>query len=258
MRGYGRSAKPTAVADYRMVRNVSDAVVDALGEGPGPRRPRLGAPIAWTSGPFVLDRFRGVAGPSVPHAPPSAGPRPTAAMRAMAGPDAEFYVEYFQSVGRAEAEIEKDVRQWLLGFYWCAGGNIENGPNISLVPKGTEMRDQFQYPAVMPSWMTEEDLDYYTAAFEAGASCPCRATATSTGTGRTSGPIRASPSSFRPCLLAAIGTVPPFGSAGHCEVQRDSAEAPSLGDSRRLRPLGAARRSEGDNALLLDWLGALP
>ena len=162
VRGYGRSAKPTAVADYRMVRNVSDVVgvVDALGEGPVALVGHdWGAPIAWTSALLRPDRFRGVAGLSVPYAPPSAGPRPTAAMRAMAGPDAEFYVEYFQSVGRAEAEIEKDVRQWLLGFYWCAGGNIENGPNISLVPKGTEMRDQFQYPAVMPSWMTEEDLD---------------------------------------------------------------------------------------------------
>ena len=171
VRGYGRSAKPTTVADYRMVRNVADVVgvVDALGEGPVALVGHdWGAPIAWTSALLRPDRFRGVAGLSVPYAPPSAGPRPTSAMRAMAGPDAEFYVEYFQSVGRAEAEIEKDVRQWLLGFYWCAGGNIENGPNISLVPRGTEMRDQFQYPEVMPSWMTDEDLDYYAAAFEAG------------------------------------------------------------------------------------------
>ena len=150
VRGYGRSAKPTAVADYAWCATSPTSWCGgrARGGSRGPHRPR-GAPIAWTSALLRPDRFRGVAGLSVPYAPPSGGPRPTAAMRAMAGPDAEFYVEYFQSVGRAEAEIEKDVRQWLLGFYWCAGGNIENGPNISLVPKGTEMRDQFQYPAVM-------------------------------------------------------------------------------------------------------------
>ncbi|MGB0407309.1 MAG: alpha/beta fold hydrolase, partial [Pseudomonadales bacterium] len=77
VRGYGRSAKPTAVADYRMVRNVSDVVgvVDALGEGPVALVGHdWGAPIAWTSALLRPDRFRGVAGLSVPYAPPSAGP----------------------------------------------------------------------------------------------------------------------------------------------------------------------------------------
>src|SRR5262245_47021093 len=38
VRGYGRSSKPTAVADYRMVKNVGDVVglVAELGGGPVP------------------------------------------------------------------------------------------------------------------------------------------------------------------------------------------------------------------------------
>ena len=39
-------------------------------------------------------------------------------------PDEEFYVQYFQEPGRAEAEIERSVRDWLLGFYWCASGDV--------------------------------------------------------------------------------------------------------------------------------------
>jgi hypothetical protein len=32
------------------------------------------------------------------------------------GGDEEFYVSYFQEAGRAEAEIEPDVRGWLAGI----------------------------------------------------------------------------------------------------------------------------------------------
>ena len=43
------------------------------------------------------------------------------AFRAMGG-DEEFYIEYFQKPGRAEAELETDVRNWLLGMYYTASG----------------------------------------------------------------------------------------------------------------------------------------
>jgi pimeloyl-ACP methyl ester carboxylesterase len=126
-----------------------------------------GAPIAWMSALLRPDLFRGVAGLSVPYAAPgtATGPRPTQRMRAMAGDD-EFYAMYFQEPGRAEAEIETDVRQWLLGFYWCASGDVRDGPNIAIVPRGTQMRDKFVYPQTMPKWLSEAELDVYTREFE--------------------------------------------------------------------------------------------
>jgi pimeloyl-ACP methyl ester carboxylesterase len=174
VRGYGRSSKPTTVPDYRMVKKVGDVVglVNALGSDPVTVVGHdWGAPIAWMSALLRPDLFRGVAGLSVPYAPPGppTGPRPTQRMRAMAlamPGDNEFYVEYFQEPGRAEAEIEEDVRQWLLGFYWCASGDVRNGPNISLVPRGTKLRDKFLYPQKMPHWLSEADLDVYTREFE--------------------------------------------------------------------------------------------
>ncbi len=170
VRGYGRSSKPAAVADYRMVKLVADMVglVDALGCGSAVIVGHdWGAPIAWTSALLRPDRFRAVAGLSVPYSPPAAPtePAPLARMRAAAGDD-EFYVEYFQEVGRAEAEIEADVRQWLLGFYWCASGDVVNGPNISRVERGRQLRDKFVYPSAMPGWLSAADLDYYSAEFE--------------------------------------------------------------------------------------------
>jgi pimeloyl-ACP methyl ester carboxylesterase len=170
VRGYGRSSKPGRVDDYRMLKKVGDMVglVEALGCGSAVIVGHdWGAPIAWTSTLLRPDVFTAVAGLSVPYSPPAAagGQKPTARMRALAGDD-EFYVEYFQEVGRAEAEIEADVRGWLLGFYWCASGDVENGPNISRVERGRQLRDKFVYPDALPAWLDENDLDTYTREFE--------------------------------------------------------------------------------------------
>lgn len=170
VRGYGRTSKPRDVDAYRMVRHVADVtgLVQALDNGPATVIGHdWGAPIAWHSALLRPDLFRGVAGLSVPYSAPSpaTGPTPIERMRALAGDD-EFYIEYFQEPGRAEAEIEPDVRKWLLGFYWCASGDIVNGPNTSLVPRGTQLRDKFVYPSTMPHWLGDDDLDVYAAEFE--------------------------------------------------------------------------------------------
>jgi len=170
VRGYGRSCKPGRVEDYRMVKHVGDMVglVEALGCGTATIVGHdWGAPIAWHSALLRPDLFTAVAGLSVPYAPPAAADQaaPTARMRSLGGEE-EFYVSYFQRVGRAEAEIETDVRSWLLGFYWCASGDVVNGPNIAQVEHGRQLRDKFVYPQQMPAWMTDRDLDVYTAEFE--------------------------------------------------------------------------------------------
>ena len=181
VRGYGRSSKPTQVHDYRMLKKVGDivGVVQQLNAAPNSTGKVTivghdwGAPIAWTSALLRPDLFNGVAGLSVPYAPPAAptGPKPTERMRAMAGSSStsgrnEFYIEYFQQPGRAEAEIEADVRRWLLGFYWCASGDVVNGPNISIVEQGSKLVDKFVFPERMPAWLSDHDLDTYTREFE--------------------------------------------------------------------------------------------
>ena len=172
VRGYGRSSKPAAVADYRMMLKVADVVgvVDALRASGSPDDVTVvghdwGAPIAWTSALLRPDLFKGVAGLSVPYSAPQRATRPLTAMRAMAGEEI-FYIDHFQEVGVAEAEIEADVRSWLLGFYWCASGDVVDGPNISLVPKGGTLRSKYVYPETMPAWMSDADLDLYTQEFE--------------------------------------------------------------------------------------------
>ncbi|WP_228559554.1 alpha/beta fold hydrolase [Catenulispora pinisilvae] len=168
--GYGRSSKPADPAAYRMVELVEDnaAVVAALGE----RRAVVvghdwGATIAANTALLRPDVFRAVGLLSVPYAP-RGGPRPSEIFAQMGG-DEEFYVSYFQEPGRAEGEIEPDVRGWLAGFYAALSADTmpaPDAPSPYFVPRdGGRLRDRFPADRI-PSWLTEADLDVYAAEFE--------------------------------------------------------------------------------------------
>ncbi|WP_406418997.1 alpha/beta fold hydrolase [Streptomyces sp. NBC_01614] len=169
VRGYGRSSRPEAVDSYRMLELVEDnaAVVEALGE----RSAVIvghdwGATIAASSALLRPDVFRAVGLLSVPYTPPG-GPKPSEVFAQMGGPD-EFYVSYFQQPGRAEAEIEPDVRGWLAGFYAALSADTRpaaDAPDPHFVGPGGTLRDRF--PAGrLPSWLDESDLDVYAGEFE--------------------------------------------------------------------------------------------
>jgi pimeloyl-ACP methyl ester carboxylesterase len=90
----------------------------------------------------------------------------------MAGAEEEFYVSYFQEPGRAEAEIEPDVRGWLAGFYAALSADTmpaPDAPSPYFVPRGGRMRDRF--PAGrLPGWLDENmDRDWEDLADHDGA-----------------------------------------------------------------------------------------
>ena len=85
------------------------------------------------------------------------------------GGDEEFYINYFQEPGRAEAEAELDVGAWLLGFYIGASGDAippADGGTIGTVRRGGMLRDRFVIPDELPAWLSDEDLEFYIAEFE--------------------------------------------------------------------------------------------
>jgi len=170
VRGYGQSSKPTGIDAYRMTQMVRDnvALVRALGETHAVVVGHdWGAPIAWNSALLRPDVFRAVAGLSVPFSP-SGDHRPSEVFRRMGG-DEEFYIEYFQQPGRAENEIEADVRRWLLGFYFSASGDAPTAPSggtMAMLARGAKMIDRFSFPDDLPAWLTQADLDMYVAEFE--------------------------------------------------------------------------------------------
>ncbi|MET9340724.1 alpha/beta hydrolase [Nonomuraea sp. NPDC003804] len=170
VRGYGRSSKPRDSAAYRMLDLVADnvAVVRALGESSAVIIGHdWGATIAAHSALLAPEVFRAVGLLSVPYAPPG-GPRPSEAFAQMGGLE-EFYVSYFQEPDRAESEIEPDVRGWLAGFYRALSGDTMAGPDAPdphfVTREGGTLRERFPTGA-LPSWLTQEDLEFYAAEFE--------------------------------------------------------------------------------------------
>ena len=168
VRGYGRSSKPRDVAAYRMMEHVADnvAVVDALGE-----RTAIiighdwGSPIAANSALLEPQVFHALGMLSVPYTP--RGRTRPSELHAALSEDAEFYLSYFQQPGRAEAEIEPDIRSWLKGFY--AGLSADTAPSGGassvLYVTGERMCDNFP-DGQLPGWLTQADLELYAGEFE--------------------------------------------------------------------------------------------
>lgn len=169
VRGYGRSSRPDGVDAYRMLELVADhaAVVQALGE----RSAVIvghdwGATIAANCALVRPDVFRAVGLLSVPYTP-RGGPRPSEVFAQLGG-DEEFYVSYFHEPGRAEAEIEPDVRGWLAGFFAALSGDTMPAPGTPdphFVARGGTLRDRFP-SGPLPAWLSESDLDVYAGEFE--------------------------------------------------------------------------------------------
>ncbi|MET8825695.1 alpha/beta hydrolase [Streptomyces sp. NPDC004610] len=176
VRGYGRSSRPADPAAYRMLDLVADAV--AVVEGLGERSAVIvghdwGANIAATAALLRPDLFRAVGLLSVPYSPPG-GPRPGEIFAAMGGEregegGEEFYVSYFQAPGRAEREIEPDVRGWLAGFYAALSAGTmpaPDAPSPYFVAPGGTLRDRFPSSGPRPAWLGDAELDVFAAEFE--------------------------------------------------------------------------------------------
>lgn len=161
MRGFGRTSAPAEINAYSIFDNVGDmvALVAALGE----TRAVIvghdwGAPVAWHAALFRPDIFSAVAGLSVP--PPSRGRgRPLDSLRESG--IANFYWQYFQTPGVAEAEFERDVAltmRTLLGrgFPEPASLFVEDGKGFLGEPRANRP---------LPHWLTEADIAYFTEAY---------------------------------------------------------------------------------------------
>lgn len=198
-RGYGRSAKPSEIADYRVTELVADCVgvVHALGEQTAVIAGHdWGAQVAWTAAWTRPDVFRAVAGLSVPFDGrrltglpcPGADRRPSEVGRAIADPDLTFYMDYVTAPGIAEREIEADVRTWLRDGYYSYSGSPPTPPELAggdplalsddvvtgflrgsaaCLSPGARWRDKFlTAPDVLPDWISERDMDFYVAELE--------------------------------------------------------------------------------------------
>ncbi len=169
LRGYGGSDKPDDVEAYDMASMMADVIgiIDGFGE---PTAILVGhdwgAPICWNTAALHADRIAAVAALSVPYR--RRGKVSGIELWRRIYADKFFYQLYFQDEGVAEAELEKDVRTSLRKIYFALSGDAPSLDNWLQRPVGGTLLEVLADPQSFPSWLTPEDLDYFTANFEAG------------------------------------------------------------------------------------------
>jgi pimeloyl-ACP methyl ester carboxylesterase len=172
MRGYGQTGRPDAIDQYTLLHMIGDMVglVDALGADQAVIAGHdWGGPVAWHAALLRPDRFRAVIGLSVPYRP-RGSVRPITVMPQTE--DAMFYQVYFQTPGVAEAEFERDVGHTIRSFLYAISGDaapresgLTVGGTVGMVRRKGGFLDGMMSPAVLPSWLTEADVDFYSREF---------------------------------------------------------------------------------------------
>ncbi|GAA4692578.1 alpha/beta hydrolase [Pseudonocardia yuanmonensis] len=162
-RGYGRSSAPEAVEDYDIAHLTGDLV--ALLDAAGADKAVLvghdwGSMVVWQTALLHPERVAGVCGMSVPFAPRPPAPPTTVWREAFAG--RFFYILYFQQPGIADAELAADpartMRRLLCGTRTDQGATSSDDDGRGFV-------DRFPEPDRLPDWLSQEELDFYTAEF---------------------------------------------------------------------------------------------
>lgn len=165
MRGYGGTQSPEPIDQYTLYHLVGDMaeLVKALGETKAVIVGHdWGAPVAWHAALWRPDLFTAVSAMSVPYAPP--GYVDILSALEKLGID-NFYLQYFQKPGVAEAELQQDIRGALRKLYYTAGGEMtEKDKGFGRLTGGTLLANTVD-PEKLPAWLSDADLDYYAAEF---------------------------------------------------------------------------------------------
>jgi len=165
MRGYGGTEAPANVAQYTQLHLIGDMVglVAALGESSAVIVGHdWGAPVAWNSSLLRTDLFRAVVGMSVPFSPP--GPVDLLSALHKLGID-DFYMQYFQAPGVAEAEFERDIPASLRRIYFSGSGDGPERATFGRLGGHPGFLGNTVDPETLPAWLPAEDLAYYAAEF---------------------------------------------------------------------------------------------
>jgi pimeloyl-ACP methyl ester carboxylesterase len=171
MRGYGESAKPAAPERYTLDQVADDMAAIAASLG-APRWVAVGhdwgAPCAWRCALRFPDSVAAVFGLSVPHSKPP--PVPFFDIIDRLYPDRFFYMQYFQDVGVAEAELAaSDLPAALKRIYYSGSGQGVAHGAIRPVPREAKLLDSFaEAPDGPLPFMADAELDRYATAFRSG------------------------------------------------------------------------------------------
>ncbi|MAM60475.1 alpha/beta hydrolase [Maritimibacter sp. UBA3975] len=168
VRGYGNSDAPREVEAYTMEVMTRDfaGLAETLSDEPAIIIGHdWGAPLAWNTARLFPDRFRAVAGLSVPYAPPGDVPTIDLYHKLFTDKGRFFYQVYFQDVGVAEAELEADVEDSLAKFYYAWSGDCPPNGWPTDKAHGEPVLTGLPRPDLPLAWLTQSDLDAYAEGF---------------------------------------------------------------------------------------------
>jgi pimeloyl-ACP methyl ester carboxylesterase len=161
--GFWPQQRPADINAYSIFDHVGDvvALVAALGKNQAVIVGHdWGAPVAWHAAMFRPDIFTAVAGLSVP--PPFRGRnRPFDSLRESG--ITNFYWQYFQQPGTAEAEFERDVG---LTMRTLLGRGFSDPAASLFVEQGKGFLGEPRADRPLPDWLDEADLSYFTEVYQ--------------------------------------------------------------------------------------------
>jgi len=160
LRGFGDTDAPPSAASYTAFHIIGDLVglLDHLGiDQVFLVAHDWGATMAWYFCLFRPDRIKALVNMSVAFRPRNPVRKPLESFRAMFGDD--YYICRFQEPGEIEEEFSHaGCERIIKGFL------VSRNPRPPCIPKGgfAAVRDT---PVTLPSWLSEEDISYYTSKF---------------------------------------------------------------------------------------------
>uniref|UniRef100_A0A1J3DY14 soluble epoxide hydrolase n=1 Tax=Noccaea caerulescens TaxID=107243 RepID=A0A1J3DY14_NOCCA len=164
LRGYGDTDAPEKIEAYTYLNVVGDmvALIDAVttgGEAVFVVGHDWGAMIAWQLCQYRPEKVKALVNMSVLFSPRNPDRVPVPTLRHFFGDD--YYICRFQKPGEIEAEFEKLGTKRVLKEFLTY-----KTPGPLYLPKGKLFKRSENAEPALPSWLTQEDLDYYVTKYD--------------------------------------------------------------------------------------------
>ena len=169
VRGYGESDRPEPIEAYDLESLTGDIAGLAEALSPGEKAVVVGhdwgAPIAWNTARLHTDRFRAVAGLSVPYLTMGETVFIDMVREFFTKRGLFFYQVYFQDVGPPEAELEADPAETIRKFYYAVSGDAPEGTWPVDKKHGDTLLHRLPEPPMPLPWLNAADVAYYDSQF---------------------------------------------------------------------------------------------
>ena len=170
-RGYGQTDRPESIDAYNILQLTGDIV--GLVRAYKKEKATIvghdwGALVAWHCALLRPDIFQALVLLSVPYLPRQEGSiPPTEQMKQIVAGEKQFYQLYFQEPGKAEAELETDVRTTLLKLLYSASGVASPEERWNpFFSSSDKFLTKMYLPEKLPTWLNSSELDFFVKEFE--------------------------------------------------------------------------------------------